>query len=262
IFFQNPGKFTLQGTNTYILGTEAPYVLLDAAEGRAEYPGTLSSALDILSAPASTDLPEVSDIIISHWHFDHIGGWQCIPRPTRKQLFRSSSPVIRVLHTPGHTIDSISLEIVDDRALYTADSVLGQGTTVFEDLGLYLESLNKMLKYSEEDPNSCQTLYPGHGPVVKNGRELISTYIKHRLEREEQILEVLHRKPNEGDNWTTWTIVKVIYASYPENLWLPAARGIELHLVKLEKENLVKRLGGEGVETGWKLVSRTPSPSL
>jgi glyoxylase-like metal-dependent hydrolase (beta-lactamase superfamily II) len=167
-----------------------------------------------------------------------------------------------VLHTPGHTIDSISLEIVDDRALYTADTVLGQGTAVFEDLGIYLDSLDKMLKYGENDSADYQCLYPGHGPIVKNGRELISTYIKHRLEREEQVLEVLRGKPTEGDNWTIWTIVKILYASYPESLWLPAARGIELHLAKLERDCLVKRLGGEGVETKWKLVSRTPSPSL
>ncbi|KAF5349679.1 hypothetical protein D9756_009010 [Leucocoprinus leucothites] len=346
---QNPSKFTLQGpsrtpplfrfipsdidynhltgTNTYILGTQVPYVLLDTAEGKPEYPPILSSALDTLPTPL-TPLPDISDIIVSHWHIDHIGGlpsvlslllsrWQTrnptlpstsypaprlhkfpipqdvtgiaatkhnhlsevvesIPQgtftPTAEgntfhdlrdnQLFRSSSPTIRVLHTPGHTIDSISLDIADDRALYTADTVLGQGTAVFEDLGLYLQSLNKMLEYGKNDTAGYQILYPCHGPVVKNGRELISTYIKHRLEREEQILQVLRGKPTEGGNWTIWTIVKVIYASYPENLWLPAARSIELHLLKLKRDRVVQRLGGEGVDTAWGLVSRTPSPSL
>lgn len=322
-----PPRPSLTGTNTYILGTQAPYILLDTAEGKPEYIPILDQALPA-PPPTTPALPDISDIIISHWHHDHIGGlpstltllqsrWQSrnptaplssypaprlhkypippndtghtstvynklpevikslppgsfTPTPDGKpfhdlhdnQLFHSSSPAIRVLHTPGHTVDSISLEIIDDRALYTADSVLGHGTAVFEDLALYLQSLNKMLKYGEEDPTSYQTLYPAHGPVVKSGRELISTYIKHRIEREQQIIDALRKTPSEGDNWTTWTIVKTLYASYPENLWVPASRSIELHLKKLLGEGMIHKLGGEGVETSWKLAARTPSPSL
>ncbi|KAL9714698.1 hypothetical protein Ac2012v2_001356 [Leucoagaricus gongylophorus] len=324
---QNPGKATLQGTNTYIVGAQPPYILLDTAEGKPEYLPVLSSALNTLPAiPPS--LPDISDIIISHWHLDHIGGlptvlslllsrWQArnptipstsypaprlhkfpippnttgaavtkynhlpqiiqslpqgtfAPTPEGKpfhdlhdnQLFRSSSPTIHVLHTPGHTIDSIALHIVDDRALYTADTVLGQGSAIFEDLGLYLQSLNKMLQYGENDATGYRTLYPCHGPVVKNGRELISTYIKHRLEREEQVLEVLRKEPTEGTSWTTWAIVKVIYASYPEDLLLFAARNIELHLTKLEEDHCINRVGGEGVDSTWKLITKTLNPSL
>ncbi|KAF9453657.1 lactamase [Macrolepiota fuliginosa MF-IS2] len=330
---QNPGKFTLQGTNTYILGTQAPYILLDTSEGKPDYIPVLDQALSSQTSP-NPALPDISDIILSHWHGDHIGGlpsvltllqsrWQSrnptvssteypapklhkypippndtsyassthnhlpevikslpigsfTPNPNGSpfhdlsdgQLFLPSSnnntPQIRVLHTPGHTIDAISLEIIPDRALYTSDTVLGQGTSVFEDLALYLQSLQKMLKHGEEQEASVkyQVLYPGHGPVVKNGRELISTYIKHRLEREQQILDALRKAPTDGDNWSTWTIVKSLYAAYPENLWVPAARSIELHLRKLEGEGVVVRLGGEGTETNWKLAARTPSPSL
>ena len=146
-------------------------------------------------------------------------------------------------------MDSIALYVPPDRALYTADTVLGQGTAVFEDLSTYIDSLRKMLALSDD----FGILYPGHGPVVTNGKELISTYVKHRLEREGQIVEVL-KGPKTEETWTTWNVVKVIYKSYPESLWLPAAHGVDLHLKKLEVDGVVRKLGGEGVHTEWALI--------
>ena len=51
---------------------------------------------------------------------------------------------------------------------------------VFDDLYSYMKSLEKLLLLSPT------VLYPGHGPVVANGREMIEEYIKHRNEREHQ----------------------------------------------------------------------------
>ena len=42
---------------------------------------------------------------------------------------------VRCLKTPGHTADSVALVMCEgDRGVFTADTVLGQGTTMFEDL--------------------------------------------------------------------------------------------------------------------------------
>jgi endoribonuclease LACTB2 len=188
----------------------------------------------------------------------------------QKISFSSSSPSsepdadsnsLVVLHTPGHTTDSICLYIPSDRALYTADSVLGAGTAVFEDLSTYMSSLQRMLNFDSAG-EKYTLVYPGHGPVLKDGKATISMYIKHRLEREAQILELLHKSPTppsetsagEVGKWTTWTLVTTIYASYPENLWLPAARGVELHLKKLEKDGVVKRGEGEDFHCTWELT--------
>ncbi|KAG6819691.1 hypothetical protein H0H93_009603 [Arthromyces matolae] len=303
-----------------------PYTLIDTAEGRADYISVLEAAFREEAKPVNPNVPDVSDIIISHWHSDHVGGlpsvldllrklWiernPTLPyQPPRLHKFPTSpgdvqkaheshytlpsiltnlstslytpassgNPLhdlrdsqvllptgLRVLHTPGHTTDSIALHIPQDKALYTADTVLGQGTSVFEDLSSYLVSLKKMLDFN--DGEGYTSLYPGHGPVVVKGKELISGYIHHRLEREAQILKVLRTPPppagpdgsSANTYWTTWTIVTTLYAAYPESLWLPAAHGVDLHLKKLEKDGVVRRLSGELQHTNWELVDVLPS---
>ncbi|KAJ7083303.1 beta-lactamase-like protein [Mycena belliarum] len=308
---QNPGKFTLQGTNTYIVGKQRPFTLIDTGEGREEYTPLLESALRDVGGTSDAREADVSDIVISHWHHDHVGGLPAVLallrrmwdarnpngtatfKPPRLHKFPGQlapsppnnlssilqslppnsytpgphgthfhdlhdgqvvGPTLRVLHTPGHTVDSICLHVAQDSALYTADTVLGQGTAVFEDLAAYLASLRKMLDFARAQ--GARVLYPGHGPVVADGEQVLTTYIKHRLEREAQILAVLKSPPamapGEGEpSWTTWTLVASIYAGYPESLWLPAARGVDLHLRKLESEGVVKRAGGEGKDTSW-----------
>ncbi|EGN96288.1 hypothetical protein SERLA73DRAFT_94409 [Serpula lacrymans var. lacrymans S7.3] len=308
---QNPGKFTLQGTNTYLIGLRNPYKLVDTGEGHADYIPLLESAL---RDSANTHEPHISDIIISHWHHDHVGGISSVLqllrrlwddkndgssyRPPRLHKFPlaaspaatydsiigsvprnlytpnpsgsmfhdlhdmqtfalDDSSILRVLHTPGHTKDSISLHIPGDNALYTADTVLGQGTAVFEDLASYIASLRKMLDYQSTDASSDYTaLYPGHGPVVTDGPKLISTYIEHRMERENQLVHILKQPSPQGQPWTNWDIVSTIYAAYPPNLWLPASNSIDQHLKKLELEGRVRRLGGEGKDGSWELLSK------
>lgn len=336
------------------MGSQKPYILVDTAEGLESYIPILTSALQG-STPNPSAL-DISDIIISHWHRDHIGGlssvlsllkilWigrnhgkeaeyqgpkvhkypldktkagehlgphnviPAIEKTLHKSLYTTAPDgsifhdlydrqtfvnkgitVLEVLHTPGHTVDSICLYLPLDRALYTADTVLGHGTAVFEDLAEYMTSLNKILKYNgstsassssasslsspateNQDETKAKSEYdillPGHGAVLTNGPETIATYIKHRLEREVQIVEILRtpvpvefqlETPNPADveqRWTIWNLVRSIYKSYPENLWLPATRSVYLHLKKLEGEGFVRRVGGgEGKDTMWELI--------
>lgn len=158
-----------------------------------------------------------------------------------------------MIHSPGHTEDSIALAFPSERVLYTADSVLGQGTAVFEDLGTYLSSLRTLLSYTDKDT----FLYPAHGPVVLNGERVIRSYIDHRMEREGQILQVLQRTSEDTQGtWSTWEIVSKIYAAYPPDLWEPASRSVNQHLVKLVAEGRVEKLDGEGTDTKWKLQTK------
>lgn len=103
----------------------------------------------------------------------------------------------RIFHTPGHTRDSISLYSPTLRTLFTADTVLGHGTAIFEDLGAYITSLSTCIARLEADGEGEVTIYPGHGAVVKGGVEKLREYVRHRMEREGQVVEGLRKAEGE-----------------------------------------------------------------
>lgn len=118
--------------------------------------------------------------------------------------------------------------------------VLGHGTAVFEDLKAYLDSLQRM------QSRVSGRGYPGHGAIVESATAKIAEYIRHRQQREDEIIRVLrYGKLDVGDHersperklwWTPLEIVKIIYRDVPENLHLPAANGVIQVLNKLEVE--------------------------
>lgn len=86
--------------------------------------------------------------------------------------------------------------------LLKGDCILGETTAVFEDLFSYMNSLRKILDLKPE------TIYPGHGPVIKDGVQRIEYFIAHRNKRNEQILQAL--KEN-NDPLDELEIVKIVY---------------------------------------------------
>ncbi|KAL1594919.1 hypothetical protein SLS59_008469 [Nothophoma quercina] len=240
----NPSKFTLQGTNTYIVGTGAKRLLIDTGEGKEAW---LQSLKSILSKHNIT----IDKALLSHWHPDHVQGvpdllshspdtqvlkshldgngeWLDI---SDGQTFTTEGATLRAFHCPGHTTDHIAFILEEEDAMFTADNVLGQGTAVFEDYATYMKSLDSMGKQFKG------RAYPGHGPVIDNGPAKINDYIKHRKQREQQVLDVLAQDKETG--WTSMEIVKVIYKDYPENLWEPAEKGVLQILDKLKGEGKV-----------------------
>lgn len=123
--------------------------------------------------------------------------------------------------------------------------VLGHGTSVFEDLSSYISSLKRMQN------RVSGRGYPGHGAVIENATAKITEYIKHRQQREDEVVRVLRynhldvadgeASPERKRSWTPLELVKVIYKDVPESLHLPASNGVLLVLKKLEDEGRVSR---------------------
>ncbi len=142
----------------------------------------------------------------------------------------------RVIHTPGHTPDHVAFWLERGGGLFTGDAVLGRGTSVIDppegDLSSYLRSLRRMRELGP------RTLYPGHGPIVLDGRRKLEEYLSHRSEREEQILGALDRLPR-----SIAEIVEGVYSGYPAEVRPLASRSVLAHLEKLEGEGRVEHTG-------------------
>jgi glyoxylase-like metal-dependent hydrolase (beta-lactamase superfamily II) len=141
-----------------------------------------------------------------------------------------------VHHAPGHSPDHVVVFLASEAALFTGDSVLGRGTSVIDppegDLASYLRSLRRMLELGP------RTIYPGHGPTVFDAVGKLEEYLRHRAEREEQVLEAL----SDGAR-TIEALVEVIYSEYPPEVRPLAARSVLAHLVKLEAEGRADHKG-------------------
>lgn len=267
----NPNKFTLQGTNTYLVGTGPNRILIDTAQGLPSWKSALQRTL-------AEENATISSAIITHWHGDHVGGIPDLlefspstkvyknqnqdPRSSLKkgeqlditdsQVFSVPGATLRAVHTPGHTIDHMVLVLQEEDAMFTGDNVLGHGTAVFEDLGAYLASLTKMATLFKGKA------YPGHGPVLPDGPAKIAEYISHRQRREDQVIQTLRGENEnsrvignadaEGNNksWTVMDLVRIIYQDVPEALHLPASGGVVQILKKLRREGKVVKVNGTG----------------
>ncbi len=254
---QNPTMFTGPGTNTYLVGLGHRPLLLDTGAGVEIYPEMLTRGLAELSHSR-----ELDKIVITHAHGDHIGGVRQVrekfgelevmkkPWPGRDEIagapitplehaarVSTEGATLQAVFTPGHAPDHLCYYLEEERALFTGDVVLGAGTTVIPDeggdLALYLDSLRRLLELDLE------TIYPAHGPVIRNPREKILEYIAHRELREHQVLAALRAGPLDVAE-----IVKKIYTDVPEFLHPAAANSIRAHLKKLLAENAVVQYEG------------------
>lgn len=153
-------------------------------------------------------------------------------------------------HTPGHTVDHMCFFLTEESALFTGDNVLGHGTSVFEDMAVYLASLRKM----ERIPGLSGRGYPGHGEVLGDAKEAVNSYIAHRMARERQVLKVLREgHPLGGDDaMVAMEIVQVIYKGVPRDLWPAAEKGVVQILDKLEGDGKVVKEGDR-----WVLMERS-----
>ena len=146
---------------------------------------------------------------------------------------------LRALFTPGHEDDHVCYYLAADKVLFSGDNILGNSSSSVRNLKQYMASLELMAR--QRPAIVC----PGHGQVIYNGEARIRWQLRHRQEREEQVLAALR----EG----AATVEEAVTAVYPRNLRKnlrgAAARNVGTHLAKLREEGkVVERAARYAVE--------------
>jgi glyoxylase-like metal-dependent hydrolase (beta-lactamase superfamily II) len=194
----NPSPMTLEGTNTWVIAAPGSSSALVVDPGPEEE-GHLRRVVDRVTETGR----RVAQILLTHGHGDHSEGARRLAALTGAPV-RAADPAyrlgsegltggdvvtvagceLRVIGTPGHSADSLSLLLPEDGALLTGDTVLGRGTTVIAgggSLADYLRTLDAMKALA--DSASVRVLLPGHGPLLPDPSSTLAYYIEHRAER-------------------------------------------------------------------------------
>lgn len=230
----NPGPFTGEGTNTWVVGDEAEAVVID--------PGPVDSSHATAIESVIGDRRVVA-VIVTHTHSDHA--------PLANPLARNMSSValghapgpdfepderlidgstvafaqsaLTVLYTPGHADDHLCFRL--GNVLFTGDHIMGGSSVMVDDLSPYMASLRRL------QAETFDRLYPGHGPEIEDPAAVIDWYIAHRLQREEEILAAVR-----GGMATVSDVVELVYREVDSSLYPLAERSVRAHLRKLAEE--------------------------
>jgi glyoxylase-like metal-dependent hydrolase (beta-lactamase superfamily II) len=245
----NPGIMTLQGTNQYIVGKDSAVVIDVALSSDGNMDGIIEQA-------EAMGVKKIEKILLTHIHIDHCGGALALKKRTGAKLgiHRSRSGYLggedfryddqnriafgggelQVLHTPGHESGHCCFYEAGDKVLFSGDNILGYGTAVIHppdgNMTDYLQSLERLLEFN------IDLILPGHGPLVGKPEAKIREYLRHRMMRENQVLDAMRKGRN-----TIGDITQMIYIDVSAALQRVAEFSVQAHLEKLIREGRVKK---------------------
>jgi glyoxylase-like metal-dependent hydrolase (beta-lactamase superfamily II) len=209
----NPSPLTLDGTNSYVVGTW----VVDPGPADEGHLAAVRAA-----APEG-----IEGVVLTHSHADHSEGAELLGVPVTLPRDGDVVGPFTALATPGHSPDSMSL--LHGRICFCGDTVLGVGSVFIDpnegSLSDYLDSLRRLRELQ------IDVICPGHGPYVEDPRAKIEEYIDHRLDRERRLVAALEAGLREHDE-----LLDEVWSDVPADLRPAAALTLQAHLAKLREE--------------------------
>lgn len=257
----NPSPFTYTGTQTYIVGTDAVAVI-DPGPDDADHLAALIAAI--------AGRPVVA-ILCTHTHRDHSPAARplsamtgapvigCAPltldddgpradaafdadyRPDRVlgdgEQVRGPGWTLAAVATPGHTSNHLCFALMEEKALFSGDHVMGWSTSVISppdgDMSAYMRSMQLLLGRDDT------VYYPAHGEPIENPQRLVRGMMGHRKQREGQILRFLERNGQSAIP----DMVAEMYKGVDPRLYGAAGRSVLAHLIDLDGRGIAAPAG-------------------
>jgi glyoxylase-like metal-dependent hydrolase (beta-lactamase superfamily II) len=245
-------------TNTYLVVGSESAIWVDTGWDRE---GEAQARLDYWRGVGR---PPLGGIVVTHRHPPHWGNAPAIQRVTGAPIIatavergaieermkgarvdrvvgdgetlRLGGVTVEFVHAPGHTYGSLAVFLREPNALFAGDNVMGTGTSVINpgegEIELFLGTMEKFMRY---DPS---VIYPGQGQAVTDPRSKLRELVRHRREREAQIVELLGQGPKSVDD-----LFRSIYPDLDGRVGHLARNQIMSHLVKLQNEGRVSASG-------------------
>jgi glyoxylase-like metal-dependent hydrolase (beta-lactamase superfamily II) len=215
---------TLEGTNTYLFGSE-PCVVIDPG---SEDPGHLEAI-----RAAAGERGGIGLVLLTHSHGDHTAGADQLEAEVVLPSGGEEYFALRVLATPGHAEDHVCF-LSETGVCFSGDLVLGLGSTIVPPGGNSLAAFMDSLALLQDQ--EIELIAPGHGPWVTEPAAKLAEYVEHRLMRERRLLAALEQ----GER-SRAELLALVWDDIPIELLPMAAMAMESHLEKLEGEGRLPR---------------------
>jgi len=239
-----------QFTNCYFIGC-GEMIIIDPGSPDSMENGVVDEAVTELARHGR----RVREIWLTHHHLDHVGGAASLAKRLGVPIAAHSNTAelvkehihidrllndgdvvelpgeparrLRVVFTPGHAVGHLCFVEETTGFAIVGDMVAGVGTILIDpdegDMAEYLESLRLLKRIAPK------VMLPAHGSAITSVQAKLDFYLKHRLWREQQVINALETT----GGGTSRELVPHAYEDVSPAVHGLAERSLRAHLAKL-----------------------------